>query len=173
MTGGQYKSGQGCQPYLIKACEHHISGENAYLNHSRKYPTNLLFYILQIKGSLPNCSKVEEKTPSCSSECEASYTVSYKEDKHYGERSYSLHSVSAIMEEISTNGPIEGTMEVYEDFLTYKSGRGLVLLTLDTASYSPSLRRCVCPYNWQDAWRPCYSNSWLWGRRWNGLLARG
>jgi len=76
-----------------------------------------------IEGKLQPCSKVEEKTPKCSLECESSYTVSYRQDKHYGEESRSLHSVSAIMEEISTNGPIEGTMEVYEDFLAYKSGR--------------------------------------------------
>jgi hypothetical protein len=26
VTGGNYNSGEGCQPYSIEACEHHTNG---------------------------------------------------------------------------------------------------------------------------------------------------
>ena len=26
VSGGQYGSGQGCQPYIIRPCEHHVNG---------------------------------------------------------------------------------------------------------------------------------------------------
>ncbi len=76
-----------------------------------------------LTGKLSPCAKEEEHTPKCSVMCEAGYTTSYRQDKHFGERVYSLRGVESIMEEISTNGPIEGTMEVYEDFLAYKTGK--------------------------------------------------
>lgn len=99
VTGGQYDSGQGCQPYLIPKCEHHTTGP---------YPT---------------CGNIA-KTPSCQHKCQANYTnYSYDQDKHYGESAYSVGtSVEAIQTEIMTNGPVEAAFDVYSDFLHYKSG---------------------------------------------------
>ncbi len=65
---------------------------------------------------------MEEKTPKCSTMCETGYSVAYKQDKHFGMSANSFRSVESIQTEIMTNGPVEGTMTVYEDFLAYKSG---------------------------------------------------
>ena len=44
-------------------------------------------------------------------------------DKHFGMSAHSFRGVEEIQTEIFTNGPVEGTMRVYEDFLPYKSGQ--------------------------------------------------
>ena len=93
-----------------------------------------------VLGKLSPCSKVEERTPRCSKECEAGYSVSYKQDKHFGMSANSFRSPEAIQTEIMTNGPVEGTMRVYEDFLTYKSGLAPVF------SLSPKLDGTVDPH---------------------------
>lgn len=99
VTGGQYDSGQGCQPYLIPKCEHHTTGP---------YPT---------------CGDVLP-TPKCEEKCQANYTTySFDQDKHYGESSYSVSSsVEKIQTEIMNNGPVEAAFDVYSDFLHYKEG---------------------------------------------------
>lgn len=98
VTGGQYNSKQGCQPYLIPTCDHHESGPHK------------------------NCSGMEP-TPSCHKECESGYSISYDKDKHYGKSSYSIsNDVEKIQTEIMTNGPVESTFDVYADFPTYRSG---------------------------------------------------
>lgn len=44
-------------------------------------------------------------------------------DKHYAKSVYSVSSdADAIAKEIMTNGPVEAAFDVYEDFVTYKSG---------------------------------------------------
>ena len=60
VTGGQYNTHQGCRPYTIEACEHHVN------------------------GSLPPCGSKIQPTPKCARKCEAGYTKSYDDDKHYG-----------------------------------------------------------------------------------------
>lgn len=97
VTGGQYNSKQGCQPYLIQACDHHVVGK------------------------LQPC-KGDAKTPRCERKCEAGYNVSFSDDKHYGQRSYMVHGETNIMQELYTNGPVEAAFTVYSDFLQYKSG---------------------------------------------------
>ena len=32
VTGGQYNTNQGCQPYLVKACDHHVVGKKVNNN---------------------------------------------------------------------------------------------------------------------------------------------
>uniref|UniRef100_A0A7N6B4Q2 Cathepsin B n=1 Tax=Anabas testudineus TaxID=64144 RepID=A0A7N6B4Q2_ANATE len=99
VTGGLYNSHIGCRPYTIEPCEHHVN------------------------GSRPPCSGEGGDTPQCLLQCEAGYTPSYKEDKHYGKTSYSVpEDVEQIQTEIFKNGPVEGAFTVYEDFLLYKSG---------------------------------------------------
>ncbi|XP_068706440.1 cathepsin B-like [Montipora foliosa] len=98
VTGGQYDSNKGCQPYQIPSCDHHV------------------------KGHLKPCGSVLP-TPPCERKCEAGYNVSYSDDKKYGKSGYSVgSSVEAIATEIMTNGPVEAAFTVYSDFPSYKSG---------------------------------------------------
>lgn len=98
VTGGNYNSNQGCQPYSIASCEHHTT------------------------GSLPPCQG-EQPTPKCVKKCEASYNSTFAADKKFGKSAYSISSdEQQIMTEIMTNGPVEGAFTVYADFLSYKSG---------------------------------------------------
>lgn len=99
VTGGQYNSHQGCEPYEIPACDHHV------------------------KGKLKPCSKSIDPTPPCTRKCEPGYNVSYSDDKRYGENGYSVSSeVEKIQTEIMTQGPVEGAFTVYADFPSYRSG---------------------------------------------------
>ncbi len=75
-----------------------------------------------VSGKMDPCSKTEEKTPKCTSTCESGYSVTYNQDKHHGATAHSFRSVEAIATEIMNNGPVEGTMRVYSDFLQYKTG---------------------------------------------------
>lgn len=98
VTGGQYGSHSGCKPYTIPKCEHHV------------------------QGPYPGCGDTQH-TPHCTKACEAGYPISYEDDKHHGESSHHISSnPDAIATEIMTNGPVEAAYDVYEDFLTYKSG---------------------------------------------------
>jgi cathepsin B len=99
VTGGNYSTHDGCRPYPFAPCEHHIN------------------------GTLPPCSSQEAKTPSCEHKCQASYTKSYQQDLHYGQKAFQVSSnQEAIKKEIYTNGPVEAAYTVYEDFLSYRSG---------------------------------------------------
>lgn len=97
VTGGAYNSKQGCQPYQIAACDHHVVGK------------------------LQPC-KGDARTPRCEKKCESGYNTSFTEDKHYGKRSYMVRGEQNIMQELYTNGPVEAGFTVYNDFLQYKSG---------------------------------------------------
>jgi len=98
VTGGNYNSSQGCQPYIIPACEHHSTGDR------------------------PPCSE-GGGTPKCIKTCDADYTVPYAEDLHFGASSYSVKKrPQDIQLELMKNGPVEAALTVYEDFLLYKSG---------------------------------------------------
>jgi len=98
VSGGSYGSQQGCQPYAVAPCEHHIIGPRQ------------------------NCSE-GGRTPKCQKSCETTYDVPYKKDKHHGSKSYSIkREIDQIQAEIQANGPVEGAFSVYEDFVNYKSG---------------------------------------------------
>jgi len=98
VTGGNYNTKQGCEPYSIPACEHHTT------------------------GSLPPCQG-EQPTPTCTKKCIDGYSVPFPKDKHYGQSVYSVRSDQTQIEtEIFNNGPVEAAFTVYADFLTYKSG---------------------------------------------------
>lgn len=98
VTGGNYNSNQGCQPYSIAACDHHVN------------------------GTLPPCQG-EQPTPRCKKQCEAGYNNTYANDKQFGKSAYSIaDDETQIMTEIMTNGPVEAAFTVYADFLSYKSG---------------------------------------------------
>lgn len=67
---------QGCLPYTIKACDHHVVGK------------------------LQPCSKSIGPTPKCKHTCEAGYNVTYEKDKHYGKSGHkrSLRSQRALLD---------------------------------------------------------------------------
>lgn len=99
VSGGNYGTGEGCRPYEIAPCEHHVN------------------------GSRPACQGEKGHTPRCKHACEQSYSVQYDKDKHYGVKSYSVkRNEKDIQKEIMTNGPVEGAFSVYDDLLAYKSG---------------------------------------------------
>lgn len=92
-------SSVGCQPYLIKPCEHHVPGNRG------------------------PCTE-GGKTPKCVKKCRDGYNKSYYNDKHYGSVAYAVHSdTQKIQMEIMKHGPVEGAITVYDDFLSYKSGK--------------------------------------------------
>uniref|UniRef100_A0A1B6FE67 Peptidase C1A papain C-terminal domain-containing protein n=1 Tax=Cuerna arida TaxID=1464854 RepID=A0A1B6FE67_9HEMI len=102
VTGGDYHSHEGCQPYTLPTCEHHVPGK-------RK---NCSAY-----GDLP--------TPPCKSKC---YNKKYKDhsftkDHHKVKSTFAIsNNVKQTQKEIFKNGPLEASFNVYEDFLSYKSG---------------------------------------------------
>lgn len=99
VTGGSYGSKQGCQPYEIAPCEHHVN------------------------GTRPSCEGEGGRTPKCEHKCREGYKLGYKEDLHQGKESYSIENdVTRIQQEIMANGPVEGAFTVFEDLLQYKSG---------------------------------------------------
>lgn len=99
VTGGKYGTDDGCQPYVIEPCEHHVNG-------TRK-----------------PCSE-GGTTPKCHRFCENKhYAKSYSEDKTYGLEPHDvMHEQAHIMKELMTNGPAETAFSVYEDFVNYKTG---------------------------------------------------
>ncbi|EDV23587.1 Cathepsin B [Trichoplax sp. H2] len=98
VTGGQYHSHKGCQPYEIPKCEHHV------------------------KGPFKACGK-ELPTPKCSQKCQPGYNKTFNQDKHFGKKSYSItNNIQQIQKEIMMNGPVEAAFTVYADFPSYKSG---------------------------------------------------
>jgi len=99
VTGGLYDSHQGCRPYSIAACEHHVN------------------------GSRQPCDKGEHPTPKCDKKCEPNYKLAYAKDKHFGKTTYSVESSEQqIQTELMKNGPVEAAFTVYDDFLLYKTG---------------------------------------------------
>jgi len=98
VSGGTYGTKQGCQPYEIEPCEHHVNGTR-----------------------LP-CSE-GGSTPKCAKSCEQGYKVDYNKDKTFGATSYSIRrDVKQIQVELMNNGPVEAAFTVFEDFPNYKSG---------------------------------------------------
>jgi len=95
VTGGNYDTNQGCLPYEIPGCDHHVN------------------------GSLPPCGSIVP-TPACTDQCVNG--DDWSSDKHFGSTAYVVSGVNDIMSDIMTNGPVEAAFDVYEDFLTYKSG---------------------------------------------------
>ncbi|XP_014670935.1 PREDICTED: cathepsin B-like [Priapulus caudatus] len=98
VSGGQYDTKEGCRPYSVAKCEHHVN------------------------GTLPPCEGIVD-TPRCNKKCESSFPETYQQDLHLGKSSYSIADrVTQIQTELMKNGPVEGAFTVYADFPSYKSG---------------------------------------------------
>jgi cathepsin B len=94
---------EACYPYPLPGCNHHIPGSNGTkeCNPNKEYPT-----------------------PKCAAKCTNTTWdgPGYQSDRHKGKSANSFRGANQIMAEIMTNGPVEAVFEVYQDFLTYKSG---------------------------------------------------
>ncbi|XP_019864989.1 cathepsin B [Aethina tumida] len=98
VTGGGYGTNNGCRSYSFAECSHHVN------------------------GSRPACGETQP-TPSCVRKCDADSSLNYEDDLNFGIRAYSVNpSEKQIQIEIQSFGPVEAAFDVYEDFLTYKSG---------------------------------------------------
>jgi len=98
VTGGNYNSKEGCEPYSIASCDHHVN------------------------KTLPPCQG-EQPTPKCTKKCIDGYTVPFAKDKHFGSTVYAIKSdPKQIQTEIMKNGPVEAAFTVYADFLLYSTG---------------------------------------------------
>lgn len=107
-TGGDYSAigaGTTCKPYSLPPCAHHVTPVPPLVQCPTLSPT----------GVFP--------TPACTGTCsEASYGVSYANDKKKAKSAYSLNSVQSMQLDIIKNGPITVTFDVYSDFLMYAGG---------------------------------------------------
>ncbi|KAJ3653167.1 hypothetical protein Zmor_012431 [Zophobas morio] len=63
-------------------------------------------------------------TPTCKTYCtNTNYTIAYDNDRRIGASYFSMsENIQQIQYEIMTNGPIQASYKVYEDFTTYKEG---------------------------------------------------
>ncbi|XP_065206842.1 cathepsin B-like cysteine proteinase 1 [Planococcus citri] len=99
-TGGDYGSKQGCQPYLIEHCDHHLD--------------------VPVYASCS--SQPDVRASKCEDHCNnTSYKKSFKEDRIKVEKYYKI-SPCAAQNEIHKYGSIAALFTIYEDFPTYKSG---------------------------------------------------
>jgi len=87
---------EDCSPYSLPSCDHHMD------NSTNPCPSN------------------EYNTPACVQTCSDSET--WSSALHYGTNANSASGESDIMAEIYQNGPVETAFDVYDDFLSYKSG---------------------------------------------------
>lgn len=98
VSGGEYNSSEGCQPYSFPPCDHHVVG--------RFQP----------------CPEIFEPKPKCQTRCEPGYHKKFSQEKHYGEKIYTIKGEEDIMRELVTNGPVVASFKVFSDILHYKSG---------------------------------------------------
>jgi len=97
VTGGGYQ-GDGCEPYSIPPCEHLLPSPR------------------------PSCKRAS--SPKCKKQCALGYQKQYAADKIQGNAPYSVNPDSrAIQNEIFTNGPVQASIDVFNDFPDYKSGK--------------------------------------------------
>jgi len=93
VTGCWFGSNCGCQPYQVPPC------------------------------GPQGCSGPEAQTPACSANCRSGYPISHTNDKHKATKYYQIAgNAAAIQTEIMTNGPVECAFNVYDNFMSYKSG---------------------------------------------------
>jgi len=89
-----------CYPYPLPGCNHHEPGTKKM------------------------CPPNEYSSPACPSKCtnKTWNGPAYSSDRHKGKSAYSLNGVNQIMADIMKFGSVEAGFQVYEDFLTYRSG---------------------------------------------------
>jgi cathepsin B len=134
VTGGLYGDKTTCQPYSLAPCDHHTTG---------KY----------------NPCSGDSETPTCESTCQSGYPTAFEDDLRFAASSYSVSSdPSQIQTEIMTNGPVEAAFDVYEDFVSYKSG----VYAHTTGSYLGGHAIKILGWGVENG-----SNYWLVANSWN------
>jgi cathepsin B len=98
VSGDLYGDTVYCKAYVFPPCAHHV--------------TTPLY---------PPCGP-SQPTPACKKQCSTTSGRTYSSDGRKSKSVYNVHGESTMMAEVSTKGPFEIAMTVYEDFLTYKSG---------------------------------------------------
>ncbi|XP_050531268.1 cathepsin B-like isoform X1 [Daktulosphaira vitifoliae] len=98
VTGGDYDTKEGCQPYKVEPCE------------------------IDEKGYNPCDERPFEQNHKCIKQCYGNSTIDYEKDHVYTKDFYYLYDPVIIQKDIMVYGPIEATLEVFEDFFNYKSG---------------------------------------------------
>jgi len=98
VSGGLADDTKFCKPYSMAPCAHHVPA-----------------------GKYPACGS-SKPTPPCKKTCQSSSGRTYSSDIKKGKSAYSVTGEKNMMAELSTKGPIEVALTVYEDFLAYKSG---------------------------------------------------
>lgn len=99
VSGGEYNSNQGCQPYTIPPCK-----------------------LINEKPPGHSCTTFNrEETPTCEKKCNnPNYYTSFRADIYRGK--YYKVSPYMAMKEIFDNGPITTQFYMYRDLVDYKSG---------------------------------------------------
>jgi len=97
VTGDLFGDTNFCRPYAFPPCEHHTTGKYQPCGESKP-------------------------TPKCDKTCQSGYSKSYSQDKIHGTAYTVAANEKAIMQDIFTNGSVEGAFTVFADFPTYKSG---------------------------------------------------
>jgi cathepsin B len=97
VSGNVYGDDSMCSPYFYPMCDHHMN------------------------GTYPPCPSAIQPTPKCNMTC--ANGANYEADKVKFQAPYAIDQlVSALQNELMTNGPIEVAFTVYADFEAYKSG---------------------------------------------------
>lgn len=97
VTGGNYNTSDGCQPYRVPPCVIDEEGHNT-------------------------CSgKPTERNHKCSKSCYGDLTYDY-ESGHYKTNDAYYLDANVMRKETLAYGPIEASFDVYDDFLNYESG---------------------------------------------------
>nr|ADK37857.1 putative cathepsin precursor [Sitobion avenae] len=107
VTGGNYKSGEGCEPYRVPPCPRDDKGNNTC------------------------AGKPIEKNHRCTRMCYGDQDLDYNDDHRFTRDFYYL-TYGSIQKDVMTYGPIEASFDVYDDFPSYKSG---VYEKTENASY--------------------------------------
>jgi cathepsin B len=107
VTGGNYKSGEGCEPYRVPPCPRNDDGKSSC------------------------AGKPMEKNHRCTRMCYGDQDIDYNDDHRYTRDYYRL-TYGSIQKDVLNYGPIEASFDVYDDFPNYKSG---VYQKTDNATY--------------------------------------
>ena len=137
VTGGLYGDKTTCQPYFLPPCSHN-DDESTY----SKCPSTT-------------------NAPSCVKDCSDGNGADYNSDISKGSSVYSIEGEENIMQEIYEVGPVQATFDVYEDFLTYKSGvfqhvTGYMLgghaIKIIGWGVEDGVKYWLCANSWNEGW---------------------
>ena len=126
-----------CQPYFLPPCSHN-DDESTY----SKCPSTT-------------------NAPSCVKDCSDGNGADYNSDISKGSSVYSIEGEENIMQEIYEVGPVQATFDVYEDFLTYKSGvfqhvTGYMLgghaIKIIGWGVEDGVKYWLCANSWNEGW---------------------